>query len=358
MFEEMTFDFIMNRCLERVSDSVDKREGSVIYDALAPAVAELAILYTTLSVQLDRAFPDTATDVDLTNKAKERSVFRHSATYAVRKGVFTDSSGAPMDIPIGSWWSGGNINFTATAKIETGVFKMTSETAGEAGNTYTGVLFYVDFVDNLGSAMLTDVLIYGEEEETDDALRARYMLSLQETRYGGNIADYIDRVSQIPGVGTVKVYPAWAGGGTVRLVITSSAGGVPTPELISEVKQIMDPAGFSGQGKGVAPIGHSVTVAGATAETVNIVFSLTFDTGYTWASLQAEVIAALETYIAECVAEWPSTGQIVVRIARVESAVLTVRGVLDITGTTLNGSTSNLTLGSEEIPELGTVTNI
>ena len=34
--DEMTFDYIMNRMLESVPDTVDKREGSIIYDALAP----------------------------------------------------------------------------------------------------------------------------------------------------------------------------------------------------------------------------------------------------------------------------------------------------------------------------------
>lgn len=37
--DEMTFDYIMNRMLESVPDTVDKREGSIIYDALAPAAA-------------------------------------------------------------------------------------------------------------------------------------------------------------------------------------------------------------------------------------------------------------------------------------------------------------------------------
>ena len=32
--DEMTFDYIMNRMLESVPDTVDKREGSIIYDAL------------------------------------------------------------------------------------------------------------------------------------------------------------------------------------------------------------------------------------------------------------------------------------------------------------------------------------
>ena len=43
--DEMTFDYIMNRMLESVPDTVDKREGSIIYDALSPAAAELVKCY-------------------------------------------------------------------------------------------------------------------------------------------------------------------------------------------------------------------------------------------------------------------------------------------------------------------------
>ena len=39
MYEDMTFENIMDRCLDRVSSSIDKREGSVVYDAIAPAVS-------------------------------------------------------------------------------------------------------------------------------------------------------------------------------------------------------------------------------------------------------------------------------------------------------------------------------
>ena len=49
MYENMTFENIMDRCLARVSASVDKREGSIVYDAIAPAAAELAILYIELA---------------------------------------------------------------------------------------------------------------------------------------------------------------------------------------------------------------------------------------------------------------------------------------------------------------------
>lgn len=42
MFESMTFDYIMEEMLAEVSSEFDKREGSIIYDALAPAAVELA----------------------------------------------------------------------------------------------------------------------------------------------------------------------------------------------------------------------------------------------------------------------------------------------------------------------------
>lgn len=34
-YEEMTYERIMSRCLARVPGTVDKREGSIIYDAIA-----------------------------------------------------------------------------------------------------------------------------------------------------------------------------------------------------------------------------------------------------------------------------------------------------------------------------------
>ena len=46
--DQMTFEFILDRMLDRVPDTVDKREGSIIYDALAPAAAELAKTYMEL----------------------------------------------------------------------------------------------------------------------------------------------------------------------------------------------------------------------------------------------------------------------------------------------------------------------
>lgn len=357
MYENMTFENIMDRCLARVSSSVDKREGSIIYDAIAPAAAELAILYIELSYLLDRAFPDTETGDDLTKKCQERSVFRTPATFAVRKGYFEKADGTSCDVEIGTRFSGGDTNFTVTERIAPGQYRLTAEDSGTAGNEYIGNLFPIDYVPDLAAARLADILIPGEDEEDDDALRARYYATLESQAFGGNIADYKNKVDLLPGVGAVKVIPVWNGGGTVKVIIVNSEGGVPSTDLVTSVQEAVDPVGTSGTGMGLAPIGHVVTVEGVTGTAISVSFALTFDSGVTWASVQEAVKAAIQTYFDELIETWADTDGLVVRVSQIETKVLNVSGVIDITGTTINGGTANVTLASNAIPVLGVVTN-
>ena len=49
MYEDRTYENILQEMLDRVTEDVDKREGSVIYDALAPAAYFLADQYFQLN---------------------------------------------------------------------------------------------------------------------------------------------------------------------------------------------------------------------------------------------------------------------------------------------------------------------
>ena len=55
MFENMTFDYILKRTLNNISNNIDKRQGSVIYDAVAPCCMEIAKIYESL----DRVIKET-----------------------------------------------------------------------------------------------------------------------------------------------------------------------------------------------------------------------------------------------------------------------------------------------------------
>ncbi len=358
MYENMTFENIMDRCLARVSASIDKREGSVVYDAIAPAAAELAIMYIELAYLLDRAFPDTETGDDLTKKVQERSIFRISATAAVRKGYFENGDGGAMDVPIGSRFSGDSLNYTVTERLASGQFKMICETPGTAGNQYQGNLFPIDFIEGLGAAVLSDILVNGEDEETDEALYARYLESLDSQAFGGNIADYKTTVELLQGVGSVKVVPVWNGGGTVKIVFVDSDLGIPSSTLVDTVQTAIDPVQNQGAGVGIAPIGHVVTVEGVTGTEIDVSFTLTFDSGYTWNLVKDSVTDAIQSYFDSLTATWADQNGVTVRVSQVETKILGVDGVIDVTGTTIDGGTQNITLDSDAIPVLGVVTNV
>ena len=349
MFEDMTFENILNDMLSRVPNDVDKRPGSVIYDALAPAAYKLAEAYFLLRNYVDLFFADTAVGEYLSRRTAELGIVRRPATKAIRK-IATD---VPVDI--GTRWGLEDTTYIITEKMSDTEYKAECEQPGSIGNIYSGPLDNIDNISGV-TAELTDILIPGEDEETDESLRQRYFESLVSQAYGGNIADYKQKVSALPGVGGVKVEPVWNGGSTVKLIIIDSDYNKPSSTLIDEVQTAVDPVQNQGQGYGIAPIGHVVTVVGVDEVTIDVEPEITLQTGYTWEDVKPAVEAAIDDYFAELRSQWADSQTLVVRISQIEVRILAITGIVDVQNTKLNGQQQNIELSPYEIPVLGEVT--
>lgn len=349
MYEANTYDAILARMLEKIPDTLDKREGSIIFDALAPVAAELAQAYIEMDVILNESFADTASREYLIKRAAERGLSPSPSTYTVAKGEFN------IDVSVGDRFSCGDYNYVATEKISTGKWKLKCETAGSTSNGNLGMLIPIDYIDGLESAQLTEVLIPGEDEEETEDFRNRYFSTLSTKSFGGNKSNYIEKVNEIPGVGGVKVYPVWNGGGTVKLVIINSEYGKASDALIDSVQTIIDPTVNQGAGDGLAPIGHVVTVETVTETIVDITFSITYQEGYYFEDIKSYITGMIDSYFLELRKTWADSDSLIIRISQLESRLLNVTGVLDVTGTTINGTASNLALGADDIPVRGTV---
>lgn len=350
MYEHMTYEKILSDMLARAPANVDTREGSIFYDAVAPAAAELANAYIELDYCMDEAFADTAEREFLIRRCAERGITPQEATNAVLKGIFEPS------VPIGSRFNADDKNYVVLEQIEGTAYRVQCEEAGAAGNMYLGSLIPIEYINGLESAMLTEVLIPGEDDEDTDILRARYFRSFGSQAFAGNIADYREKANALPGVGAAKVYPVWNGGGTVKLVILSSEFKPPSNELISSVQTAIDPEENQGQGIGLAPIDHTVTVTGAEAREVEIGLHLTYAPGYDWAGVQDGVMDAIEAYFAELRQAWESE-TVIVRISQIETRLLGVAGILDLRDTDIGGATQNLQIDADAVPMLGSVTD-
>lgn len=326
----------------------------MIFDAIAPCAAELAQAYISLDALLNETFADTASLEYLIKRAAEKGITRIAATQALLQAVFTPDT---LEIAIGARFNRGALNYAVTEKISAGVYKVECETAGTVGNANLGTLIPIDYIDGLETATLTEVLVYARDDETEDELRERYIEAQQTQAYGGNIADYKAAVLNLDGigVGSVKVLPVWNGGGTVKLQITDATYKSPSEELLEEVQNAIDPVGHSGQGYGIAPIGHVVTVEGAESVTVNITSTISYQTGWSWETSKEYIKAAIDDYLTELSKNWADMDNVVVRISLIEARILGCAGVLDVTGTTINSAEANLELESNQIPVRGTI---
>lgn len=375
--QQYTYEYLMELALSFVPDDRDKRQGSVIYDALAPFCQVLAAGAIQLRQFYTQTYAVTATGEDLDNRVAEQGITRFAATHAVRKITVADEDGNPVVLPLGARFSTVSstspVNYTITAQyVEDGVavpgsYEATCEELGVVGNEYSGNLINITFVQGLASATMTSILVPARNQETDDELRERYFDTLNQKAFGGNIADYREKVMELDGVGAVQIYPVWNGGGTVKLSIVDPIYGPCSPEFIASVQNEIDPenaAGEQGSGLGIAPIGHKVTVVTPDEVTINVTANVVLGTNYTKGQVETPIKEALESYIQSLRQSWADATDLNeyscnVFVSRMSAAIVNVPGVSNVTGVTLNGQAQDIELTEngqiQQLPKLGEV---
>jgi uncharacterized phage protein gp47/JayE len=298
-----------------VPDSLDKREGSVIYDAIAPAAYAMAELNMQVHDMLLNAYVQTASGEFLDYKAAERGITRDAATYARGTANFTNETGGQFLPAIGDRFAtigADPVFFAVTSLLDEDSAELTAETAGEGGNVYTGQILPVTPQNGLGTAELTEITVPARNEETDDDLRERLLEQNAIVAFGGNVADYLQFTNAIDGVGSARVYPAPLQDGesnTVNVVITNEQQLVPSQTLADEVKEAIDPAmnadgTYDGAGYGIAPIGHKVTVYKAVSWAVGVNVGVTMDAATTPEDVTPDIQAAINSYFETVRSTW------------------------------------------------------
>lgn len=375
--QKYTYDYILTEALSKVPDNVDKREGSIIRDALSPCCYEAAKHILYLADIIEQTYIETANGLWLDGRVIEGGITRDPATYAKKLGVFKTQLDEPCQISIGQSFSTvGDIilNYTAVqvytnedGDVVPGSYVMQCNTVGSVGNSYIGRIVPNDYIEKLASAEITTLLYPGEEEESDDSLRERFLANLMKTAFGGNIAQYRQWAKEIPGIGGVQVYPVWAGGGTVKLSIIDTDYNSCSSEFCQTILEKFDPensGGETGLGLGIAPIGHKVTVSTPLPRTINVSGKITLLPGYKLETLLPQIKLALENYLLSLREAWENSDDennysVIVYLGRINFAILNVKGVSSAYELQLNGTDTDIRLTEtsslQEIPVLGTV---
>lgn len=362
IFDDNTFENVLERNLDRIPDEFDKREGSVIYDAIAPMAIEISLLYSYLDFLFKNAFGDTANRYWLIERAKERGIEPYKATKAVIIGRFD------AKLNIGDRFFIDDIYYTVSKlqkeEKELFFYELICNEEGSIGNIEGGKLTPTRTIRNLNLAEIYKLAILGEDEEDTEDFRERYFETIKSIAYGGNIDDYRKKVKAIDGVGLVKVIPVWNGGGTVKLIITDSEFKEPTSELISKVQEIIDPIPFHQKGVGVAPIGHYVTVVGAKSKKINITCEILKSRDSNLEEIKREIEKDVEEYFKTQRKKWATYEKVDsniyvendIRLAKITSIVLNVADVIDYETIKFTDTDKKIfELSEDELPVLGDV---
>ncbi|CAH0305273.1 baseplate J/gp47 family protein [Priestia megaterium] len=348
IFDGETYEAILERMLARLPSDVDKREGSVVYDMLAPAAIELAQAYIEMDNVLDLGFVDNTYGEYLDRRAAEQGLTRKEATKATGEVTFEGLDG--VEVPMGTRVSTADdepIYFVTTDSVTlfdgTATAKAEAEVGGANSSVQTGEITEFDVSDIPGVATVTnnDVFTGGFDEESDEDFIARYKEYVGRPITSGNKYQYEAWAKEISGVSNAMCYPLWQGPGTVKVVLINEDKRSPSQEIIETVTAHIEEE---------RPVGADVTVVGVTEIPVDITATLTLTDGSSIDAVSAAIAENLKTYF-----QTIAFDQTTVRYTQIGNAILDADGVIDYADLKANGTVANIILAADEVPVAGSV---
>jgi uncharacterized phage protein gp47/JayE len=249
--KETLIDDVADAILEKLPD-LDFSDGEPIRTIIEAIMNELDLQYWQLQQIYDNSFIDTAYGDDLTNLVKLMGVERNPALQSTGQVKFYRATPATLDyaIPAGTLVetlpdaNGNIISFQTTENVilATGqtyvLANVTSVEPGANSNVTAGkVIIINDPPFGIESVVNDEAIIGGEDEESDDDLKARTSSAL-EASGKGTINAITYKLQSTPGVKSVKVNDMARGIGTMDILILGDS--IPMPQSkIDELNAVL-----------------------------------------------------------------------------------------------------------------------
>jgi uncharacterized phage protein gp47/JayE len=372
-------DRIRARLVAHVNLGLDPRSpafldaimGSIFGDLEGPAALALDQFYDFAEVIARAVIPTTSFGVWLDDWALSLGLERKDEAFAGGTVTFTGTNGTAIltgqqvttttgpegdpiafqvDAPGGTIGGGGTLDLPVTAV-----------TAGSTGNVAAGTITIpTPSIAGVSAVTNAAAMTGGADVEDDEQLNLRVREALSGDVGSGTVADYVRWGKAYPGVGFVTVVPVGRGPGTVDVYITDLNNDPMPPSGVAGLQAQLDPV--TGQGLGLAPIGHDVLVLTPGTFAVTVVATVTHDTGYTLdgtggtRATRALITAAIRRYV-----DGLPVGSDVLR-NKVVAAIVDVVGVANVTTTggsamTINTSTAEvIAVPATDVAVSGTIT--
>lgn len=347
-----TSEELLNEMLSNVDDSYQKTTGFPTYDYLKALAVVLAPITEQMDVVAGKLDVNNLEGTELDRFVSERSIITRRTASKAEATVLVDCTGDVV-IPQGTLFeteSGLQFATTIPFSLANALFvniPVECVVGGTIGNVGANTITKIPMtIANVVAVTNPRSATGGYEEETDEALRARYFAQMQTPATSGNVFHYQQWANSIAGVGASKVFPLWSGANTVQVVIVNDEMKAPDSSLVAEVQNYIDP-GKTGEGRGVAPIGAKCTVTGATEMSINVTVQISKGELYPSVDIAPKITEYLRNIAFK---------QDYVSVGMIGNAIMNTDGVLDYNNLKINNQTANVTIPAKSVAVLGTVT--
>ena len=313
-------------------------------DMISAVAYEMWKYYQGLDAVIPIAYVDKTSGEYIDKRCSEYGITRKAGAKAAANLTFTGTDGTV--IPKGKvFLTSDSLQFETdeAVTIASGTASVTA-TAAEIGEDYNvdAGTITLQLVSISGLTSVTnDKATGGADAETDAALVTRLYDSLQNPSTSGNAAHYKQWALAVDGVGAAKVLPLWNGAGTVKVLIVGNDNEPVDSTIVANCFANIEEN---------RPIGATVTVASAEGLAINISATITIDSTTTKDAVQTAFKTALQEYLSII-----AFTKYTLVYNRISYMLLDIDGVVDYSSLSINGGTTNITIGSSQVPTVGTV---
>lgn len=346
-FQRPTLETLVSRIKQDLEGRLGTA-GAVLRRAVLAVLAKVYagavhLLHGHLEYVSEQVFPDTAIASNLERWSSIWGVARVPAAYADGNVTATGTNGTV--IPSGTRLiRADDVEYETTAEatvaLGTATLAVRAVVAGVDGNADAAVqLTLVTPIAGVNSVAVvaSGDLTGGADEETDDSLRDRLLLRIQQPALGGAISDYERWAREVAGVTRVWAFEEYLGEGTVGVTFVrdNDADIIPEAGEVQDVQDYID---------AVRPVTAHVTVFAPTEDPIDLNISLTPNTEAVKAAVEAQLIDLIYRD------GYPGS---TILLSRINEAISIAAGESDHV---LTVPSANHVSGAGELPVLGTIT--
>lgn len=367
MFEEKTYENLLDDVLDKAPADIDTRQGSIFYDAVSGIILKIAEFYTDLELIFKLSRPDTASDEYLDALAAQFGIKRQGATKAQ---YFAKITGNTPDVGERFFYNGLYFVFKISAN---GTQYFEAEQPGtEYNKIFVGTTITpVDTIEGLKSSSFGSIMSYAVAEENDESLRMRLFDKVSGAGENGNKQHYRLWCESISGVAKAKIFPLWLGGNTVKAVLIDAEGLPCQTVIVDVVQKYIDPNDQGktvtkdghtynfgdGLGEGAANIGAHFTAVPAFEHLINISADVELSPGTDIPNARISIENAISTYFKELVFASNDDENMTVSYNRINALVtMSVPEIIDFKNLRINSKSGNIMVSPEYVPKVGVVT--